>query len=640
MSGIDVDSILADAFETASDGYVIYDKAGRLLACNQRFKDLYNYPDDLITAETMVSDLIRYDRDHGLLAVGKEAPQVISHIRSRKLYKELPRRNYILDLSDGRFISIREHDTKEGSVVSIQRDITELKKQEEAARKNAELFTAAFNATSNVCSLTELDTGIIIDVNTAWTIASGYSREEVIGKTTVELGVWGKNFDRSKLVADIKENSGLRNYPITIVRKSGEQREWFVNTDVLEMSGVNCLFLSSHDVTERRKTEVELVRNQKRFADFNKASSDWFWETDYLHRHTFISDVVEKTSGLSASDYIGSTIAEILGPSARNQAAVRHMFDLMADKKPIKDLVVYRFQQTTGEKQWSRISGIPFYDEDGNFAGYRGSSSNITDQIRLEDRLKESQRLEAVGQLSGGVAHDFNNLLAVIQGNAEVVLEALGEDKSELSYHLKAIMRASHKGANLTQNMLAFSRSQRLSPSAFRMDEFVQQVLPGIERAMAAGITIRIDTDKDIWVCQADQTKLESALLNICMNASDAMPSGGTLNIEIRNRDVDENYALMEKDVVPGEYVSLIISDTGEGIPPERLPHIVEPFYTTKDVGKGTGLGLSMVYGFVRQSAGSLSIYSEVGIGTTVRLLLPAAVSDEAHITVDDTLDA
>ena len=640
MSETDVDSILADALETASDAYVIYDKTGRLLACNQRFKDLYGYPDDLITAETMVSDLIRYDRDHGLVAIGTEAPKVIEHIQNQEPYQNLPRRNYILDLDDGRFISIREHDTKDGSVVSIQRDITELKKQEEAARKNAELFAAAFNATSNVCSLTELETGTFIDVNAAWCDTTGLTREEAIGKTAIDIGAWGPGFDRDKLISDIKKNPQIRDYPIAFVNPKGETRDWLLNSDILEISGKKCLFLSCRDMTDRLKTEAELQRNQKRFADFNKASSDWFWETDHLHRHTFISDAVEKVSGVPASDYIGSTIAEILGPSAQNQAAVRHMFDMMAEKKPIKDLVVYRFQQTTGEKHWSRISGIPFYDDDGNFSGYRGSSSNITDQIRLEDRLKESQRLEAVGQLSGGVAHDFNNLLAVIQGNAEVVLEALGEDKSELSYHLDAIMRASHKGANLTQNMLAFSRSQMLSPSAFRMDEFVQQVLPGIERTMGTGIKIRIDTDMDIWTCHADQTKLESALMNICMNAGDAMPSGGTLNIEIRNRDVDENYALMEKDVVPGQYVSVIISDTGDGIPPERLQHIVEPFYTTKDVGKGTGLGLSMVYGFVRQSAGSLSIYSEVGIGTTVRLLLPAAVSDEAQIAVDNTLKA
>ncbi len=639
MSDSDVDSILADALETASDAYVIYSKAGRLIACNQRFKDLYGYPDDLITSETMVSDLIKYDRDHGLVATGKEAPHVIEHIQKKEPYRDLPRRNYILDLDDGRFISIREHDTKDGSVVSIQRDITELKKQEEAARKNAELFEAAFNATSNVCTLTELETGVFIDVNTAWCEATGFKREEAIGNTATSVGAWGAGFDRKKFITDVRENPKLRDYAVTITRKNGEIRQWLLNTDVLEISDKRCLFLSCRDMTDHLKAEAELQRNQKRFMDFSAASSDWFWETDHLLRHTYISPAVEKTSGVSSSEYIGATIEEVLGPSAQNQAAVRRMFEMMSDKKPFKDLVVYRFQRKTGEKRWTRISGIPFYEDDGKFAGFRGNSSDITEQIRLEDRLKESQRLEAVGQLSGGVAHDFNNLLAVIQGNAEVIQEALGEDNPELTHHLDAIMRASHKGANLTQNMLAFSRSQMLSPSAFRMDEFVREVLPSVERMMGPGITIRIDTDKDIWICQADQTKLESVLMNICMNASDAMSAEGTLNIEIRNRDVDENYALMEKDVLPGQYVSLIVSDTGEGIPPERLPHIVEPFYTTKDVGKGSGLGLSMVYGFVRQSAGSLSIYSEVGIGTTVRLLLPVIPPTNVSQEVNDTLD-
>lgn len=624
-SELDIDSVLLDALENAADAIVIYDKAGNVLSCNLQFRTLYGYPDDLISPKTTVRDLIRFDLKHNNIIEEKARVRATLILNSDTLLMDLPRRDYVLKLGNGRHVSIYEHKSAKGSIVSIQRDITDLILKEEEARRSTELFKAAFDANSNVCSLTVFDTGTFLDVNLGWSKVLGYSREEAIGKTAIELGIWPSVEIRNELIKAISENVQLRDYLTTIKTRNGEIRRVLLNSEVLEVAGTKALYLSGPDVTDDLQTEIALQQSQQRFADFNKASSDWYWETDKLLRYTYISSKVENALGVAASEYIGCTIDEITGQGARNQAALRKIFDLMGEKKAFKDIVVYRFQRPDGHRKWVRVSGLPYYNQEGEFEGYRGSTADVTEQVELEEKIEKTRRMEAVGQLSGGIAHDFNNLLAVIQGNTEIVLDAVEKNHPELINHLQAVMRASDRGAELTQSMLAFSRTQRLSPSVFRLDGFVEQIMDVIVESMGPAISIRTDFDSDLWLCNADASKLESAFLNLCMNSRDAMQDGGTLTIEIRNKEVDETYALMERGVKPGKYVSLIVSDTGVGISPEKMPHIMEPFFTSKEVGKGTGLGLSMVYGFANQSKGSLSIYSEENIGTTVQLLLPIA---------------
>ncbi len=621
---VEIDSILLDALENASDAIVVYDNAGNVLSCNRQFKALYEYPDDFITSETTIRDLIQHDLEHGNVVDLEDKLRATEILNGDAPYKEYSRRNFILRISRDRYVSVHEHLSEKGSIVSIQREITDLIEKEEESARNAELFKAAFDASSNVSSLTVLKTGVFLDVNLAWSEALGYSRSEAVGKKAVDLGIWPSEEIRDDLVRALSKKSRLRDFASTIKTRDGQIRKILLNSEVLEITGTKVLYLSARDITDRLQTEIALQESQQRFSDFNQASSDWYWETDHLLRYTFISAKVEDVMGIAASDYIGSTVEEIAGQGSRNQAALRRLFDLLGQKKPFKDVLLYRFKRPGGEKKWIRTSGLPYFDEGGNFCGYRGSTSDVTEQVELEEQLENTRRMEAVGQLSGGIAHDFNNILAVIQGNAEYVLETLGDQFPELESRLQAVMRASEKGAELTQSMLAFSRSQHLTPSAFKLDEFVNQVMKTINKTVGPKISIRTDFDTDLWHCNADASKLEFAFLNLCMNARDAMPDGGTLTIETRNKDVDEIYSLMEKGVKPGKYVSLIVSDTGDGISSEVMPHIMEPFYTTKEVGTGSGLGLSMVYGFANQSSGALSVYSEEGIGTTVQLLLPA----------------
>ncbi|MBL4666842.1 MAG: PAS domain S-box protein, partial [Sneathiella sp.] len=426
-----------------------------------------------------------------------------------------------------------------------------------------------------------------------------------------------------------KKKTSTRELHAEILTRTGEIRTLSLNSEFITANSLDCLYFSAKDITEELKTAKALQESERRLIDFTKASNDWYWETDEKHRFSFISPDVEQSTGIPASDYIGLILEDIAGSGARNQKAFRIISDTMAEKRAFRDVVIYRFRRDTGKRIWVRTSGLPRFGDDKKFIGYRGSSTDITEQVVLEEKLQQSQKMEVVGQLTGGVAHDFNNLLAVIQGNAEMVQEAVEAKFPELVHYLDAIMRASDRGAELTQSMLAFSRKQDLTPSIFRLDRHIGKLIEIVRRTLGGSITVNTDFDADLWYCKADPVKLESALLNLCINARDSMSGEGILTVELRNRDVDESYAAMERDVVPGRYVSLIVSDTGCGISSERLPHIVEPFFTTKDVGKGAGLGLSMVYGFARQSNGHLSIYSELDIGTTVRLLLPAANADE-----------
>ncbi|HEY7609634.1 MAG TPA: PAS domain S-box protein [Alphaproteobacteria bacterium] len=251
---------------------------------------------------------------------------------------------------------------------------------------------------------------------------------------------------------------------------------------------------------------------------------------------------------------------------------------------------------------------------------------DMTERNAAEERLRRAQRLEAVGQLTGGIAHDFNNLLTVIIGNLDLLQDRLQADPRGADYGSRAL-KAAMRGAALTRQLLAFARRQALDAKVIDINERVAATMDLLHRTIGEDIEITTALAPDLWPAFADPGQLESAIVNLAINARDAMPQGGRLIIETANKRIDENYVAKNFDAVPGDYVMLAVSDTGSGMPPEVLARVFEPFFTTKPVGKGTGLGLSMVYGFVRQSQGHVQIYSEAGHGTSVRLYLPRARS-------------
>jgi PAS domain S-box-containing protein len=278
----------------------------------------------------------------------------------------------------------------------------------------------------------------------------------------------------------------------------------------------------------------------------------------------------------------------------------------------------------------TRGSAAPFHDSSGALRGVAFALEDLTEKNVTEAMLRQSQKMEAVGQLTGGVAHDFNNILMVILAN----VEEMQEDETLPSHHremLAAIASSGQRAADLTRRLLAFSRKQRLQPQNTNLTDLVAGFDKLLRGTLGEQIEIEAILADGLWITNVDRAQVEAALINLCVNARDAMPTGGKLLIETANVELDHDYAQANAGVAPGQYVMLAVGDSGTGMSPGTLQKAFEPFFTTKDIGKGTGLGLSMIYGFVRQSNGHIKIYSELGVGTTVRIYLPRSEASSAE---------
>ncbi len=347
--------------------------------------------------------------------------------------------------------------------------------------------------------------------------------------------------------------------------------------------------------------------------------------------------------------------AEILGYDSAKDFLGKHMHDLIhhtrpdGTRYPAEECLIHQaFRRGEGthvedEVLWRR-DGTSFAAEywsypvrrDGEVVGAVVTFLDITERRQAEEALRQAQKMEAVGQLTGGVAHDFNNLLAVVMGNTELLQERLGgEDKL-----LSAILRATERGAELTQRLLAFSRKQTLLPQAVELNTLVGGMTNLLRWTLGETFEIKTSSAPGLWRANVDPGQLENTLLNLAINARDAMPEGGTLVIETGNASLNEAYARNHSDVTVGDYVMLAVSDSGSGMSPEVLEHAMEPFFTTKEMGEGSGLGLAMIYGFAKQTGGHVAIYSEEGHGTTVKLYLPRAGEDTAQAGEETATEA
>ncbi len=298
-------------------------------------------------------------------------------------------------------------------------------------------------------------------------------------------------------------------------------------------------------------------------------------------------------------------------PALETEDQIRH-----GSRNP-REAVTYERERSDGHHLEIRRTPMP----DGGFVL---TISDMTKRAQAEAVLREAQKMQAVGQLTGGIAHDFNNLLQVILGNLEFVRAKLDGD-AKLQARIERAAWAAQRGATLTGQLLAFARKQPLAPAAIDLAATMPDLVPLLRRTLGEHIEVRYVETVGLWPAMADPAQLESAVLNLALNARDAMPGGGRLTIELGNKVLDETYARDHAEIVPGDYAMVAVSDTGHGMTPEVVARVFEPFFTTKPDGKGTGLGLAMVFGFVKQSGGHVKIYSEPGDGTTVKIYLPRA---------------
>jgi PAS domain S-box-containing protein len=290
-----------------------------------------------------------------------------------------------------------------------------------------------------------------------------------------------------------------------------------------------------------------------------------------------------------------------------------------------------------GTRFFASVVIDPLRDPSGRLIGYAKITRDVTERMQQQKALAEaqaalaqSQKMEAVGQLSGGIAHDFNNLLHVIKNATEALKRKLGSSDPEIGHLLAMVQRNADRAGSLTQRLLAFSRRQPLEPRTINANRLVQGMADLLHASLGESIAVEIVAGGGLWQISVDPNQLEAALLNLAVNARDAMPGGGKLTIETTNAFLDETYTSSHQDVKPGQYVMIAVSDTGTGMTREVLSKAFDPFFTTKEVGQGTGLGLSQVYGFIKQSSGHVQIYSELDHGSTVKLYLPRLITAEA----------
>jgi PAS domain S-box-containing protein len=328
----------------------------------------------------------------------------------------------------------------------------------------------------------------------------------------------------------------------------------------------------------------------------------------------------ERIKGYSAEEVIGKHFSEFYTPEDR--AAGLPAFALASAARAGKFEGEGWRVRKDGTQFWASVLIDAIRDGD-QLVGFAKITRDMTDRRAMQEQLHQSQKMEAIGQLTGGVAHDFNNLLTVILGNLDTLSQQVPAEHARWRRAIDQAMRASERAANLTQQLLAFARRQPLKPKAVDINRLLAKWAELIRRTLPESISIRRLEDEEAGSAEIDQNQLENALLNLAVNARDAMPNGGTLTIETARTVVHPHDANVPFDLKPGDYVQICVSDTGVGMSQEVMERAFEPFFTTKPLGQGTGLGLSQVFGFVKQSGGNIKMYSRSGHGTTVKLYLP-----------------
>jgi two-component system cell cycle sensor histidine kinase/response regulator CckA len=419
-----------------------------------------------------------------------------------------------------------------------------------------------------------------------------------------------------------RENEILRQENETLRRRLAEAEQ---ANEALTKGQIDAVVDAAHqEPLLLRQAQAALQASEERYRTIVATADEGIWTADAQMVTTFANERVASMLGYTVPEMIGRSAEDFVDPSAREEA--RQGFERR--RRGIRERRDMALRRKDGTILWASVSASPLMDPDGAFAGSLVMGTDISESRRLEEQLRQSQKMEAVGRLAGGVAHDFNNLLTVILGYSDVLLQGL--EPGLLHEATQEVRQAGERAAALTRQLLAFSRKQTLVPEVLDLGDVVSGLSTMVVRLIGEDVKVSVVVSPGLGRVRADRGQLEQVVMNLAVNARDAMPKGGNLIFELQNVELDDAYAATHAEVKPGPYVLLAISDTGTGMDAETQKRVFEPFFTTKETGKGTGLGLSTVYGIVHQSGGAIDVYSEPGQGTTFKVYLPRFADDAA----------
>ena len=496
------------------------------------------------------------------------------------------------------------------------------------ARRRAEaaeaLVRRVFETSLDLIMVTDRK-GTLLRVSPSARPLLGYDPDELVGRSGAAL-VYADDLEVTRNEMRMARRSGTtQNFECRYIRKDGqivtfwwmgvwsaaEQQHFFIGRDITERQAL-----------DRRLQEhtAELGRANRRLNAIIEAAPLSIFMLDPAGNVLLWTASAERLFGYTAEEATGGPPPYLDDSefSVWRQAYARTVATASSGS--------YEAQRRCrdGTIIDASVTWAPVHNEDGTLLGIMYAIADVTERRKLESQLRQAQKMEAIGNLTGGMAHDFNNLLGVIIGNLDLLRELHGGDPEPDELSGEAL-NAALRGADLTRRLLAFARRQPLQPTKTDVNQLIGGTVKLLERTLGEEIQITLDLNPDTWPVVVDAAQLESALTNLATNARDAMPGGGQLILVTGNRALDADYASQHAEVQPGDYAMIEVSDTGTGMPAEVASRIFEPFFTTKEDGRGTGLGLSMVFGFIKQSGGHINVYSEVGIGTTFRLYLPRA---------------
>ncbi len=516
----------------------------------------------------------------------------------------------VLKNKDGRPIGLR----------GVNLDITERKHAEIAISESESRFRSLFGAIPQPIWVYDLETLRFLRVNDAAIEQYGYTRDEFLKMTIKEIRpseLVPELLDRIGECGGAIGNQGIWKHQ----KKDGTLIDVEIATDSFLYEGRSCKIVSASDVTTRHRAEQELIKSEERYRDLVENAHDIIYSHDLQGNYTSLNEAGERITGYSREEALRLNIADTIAPEFVDVAR-----EMIAEKLSGKESTAYDIEILA--KDGSRVCvevNTKLISHDGAPVGVQGIARDMTVRMHLEEQLLQAQKLESVGRLAGGIAHDFNNMLTAINGYSDLTLRQLPEDH-KLRRNLEEIKKAGERSAQLTNQLLAFSRRQFLQPEVVDLNEVLADTTQILRRVIGEDIGLVTDLRPGVGAVKVDRGQLSQIIMNLAVNARDAMPGGGVLTIGTRNTFIDPEYAKAHPGILPGAYVKLCVSDNGMGINDADLQHIFEPFFTTKEVGKGTGLGLATVYGIVRQSGGNINVASEVGSGTTFEIILPRVI--------------